>query len=180
MKKILSITIISIFIIGCSNIIKETSKPNLTKEIDIETLNITDFKYIPYTNSRFGFSIFYPDFLTTIYYSDSGDGVEFSNATNDVKLTVNGKNLNFKSTAKREYDEDLGLQINVIDHKLEDNSYTISGSKGDYLYYQYVVVGNSSANKFKLVYPKNYEEEFKPIINRLKSSFNTPNINEYR
>lgn len=132
--------------------------------------------FIHYHNSRYGFSIDYPDFLTEKRVSTSGNAVEFSNSQGTVKLTATGKNNSFKVTAEGLYNNVISEKKNIISKSLDEKSFVVSWEEEDKIYYSDYEVGKGSIDSFQICYPKENKDEFSSIIEKIKAGFSTSGL----
>lgn len=113
----------------------------------------TKFTYKNYANSRFGFSIDYPDFLTNNSISTNGDGIILTSQTGDAKLTVSGINNSLNSTAKSEYNNAVSSNNNISYKIQSGNWFILSWVENNKIVYEKEIVGTGSINTFILEYP---------------------------
>ncbi|GIM29270.1 hypothetical protein CPJCM30710_19360 [Clostridium polyendosporum] len=133
--------------------------------------------YNKYTNSRYGFSIDYPNNYKIEETSQNRDGAIIS--SDKAKLIVFGNNNVLNYGVKSYYDFDTSQIKEKIKYKvIKDNWFIISWIEGDNIVYQKTVVGKGSANTFIFTYSKVDASKYDEAVKRLNESFKTPGINE--
>lgn len=187
---ITSLSLIS-FTAGCStesNLNTETKKTTSTvnststqvqkiEDKKVEKKENEEIVYNKYTNSRYGFSIDYPNNYKVEETLQNRDGAIIS--SEKARLTVFGNNNVLNFDVKSYYDFDTS-QINdeIIYKVIQDNWFIISWIEGHNIVYQKTVVGKESTNTFILTYPKVDAGKYDEVIKGLNESFKTPGINE--
>ncbi|MGL4346217.1 MAG: hypothetical protein ACRCTE_13545, partial [Cellulosilyticaceae bacterium] len=94
----------------------------------------------------------------------------------DVSLIVYGSNNLEDMTAKSAYEEAVNSTEHILYQFQKGNKYVLSWEEGDRMYYRTVVVGEGSSNTFEIDYPSEDEKQYDAVVERLYSSFKTPNI----
>lgn len=143
--------------------------------------------YTDYNNSKYAFSLKYPNFLINKSSVDEltlgeKSGYIFSSPDNFVTLKVEGWNNTTNDTLQTfssHFKEEENISIpqgDIFLKKSGDNwleeSYTIRGD----IVFQYVIVGPGSINAIKFEYPIAQKEKFLPVVQKLFDSFKTPGI----
>lgn len=123
-----------------------------------------------YYNSRFGFYIAYPSFLTAEVEPANGDGRRFSMEDSEILLDVSGiYNINDESIENSYHKNNIQ---SAIYSTLKDNWYIISGYTIDgRVFYQKTVLYNEAFITAILYYPPKYKNEFDVIIKRIFIKF---------
>lgn len=154
--------------------IKEREVKRDKKEVNEKANNNVVYK--KYINSRYGFSIDYPDFLTKVSYSENGDGIHLTNKNEDVILGASGRNNVLYDTVESEYKKTLRRYSNITYKKVFKNGFVVSGIENGNIFYINEVVGEGSINSFYIGYPGSKEKEFDSIVTRIYKSFKTGNL----
>lgn len=136
------------------------------------------YTYNKYKNPRFGYSIEYPSFLTEVSESKNGDGVVLKDKDNSVVVILSGFNNEKHKTAEEFYNEYLKNTTGIVNKKIVDNFFMITAENEKITCYIYEIVGEGSVNTFVVGYPKEEQKEFEKIINQMKKSFETPQIDK--
>ncbi|MGL5087456.1 MAG: hypothetical protein ACRC68_17345, partial [Clostridium sp.] len=151
------------------NVVKEeVIKETVDSEIKIDFKNT---KYIKYTNSRFGFSIEYPDFLEMQEAPTNDDGRIFISKDKNIKLVVSGYNNVLNDTVNSLYNDDINKLINIGYKSISERSYVVTWRDGDIMKYKSVVVGIDKINNFTVEYNKKYDNDMNIITGEIYNSF---------
>ena len=134
--------------------------------------------YKDYYNSRYEFSIRYPDNLKMGEESANGDGVVFTDEDGNVKLTVYGSNNIFGATVKSAYNDTLREIPKVSYKKQSGNWYLVSWVKNNKIIYKKEVVGEGSINTLIFEYPLTQKKLYDEFLQNLNTYFKTPGIGE--
>ncbi len=128
--------------------------------------------YYVYSNSRYGFYIYYPQELNPNRMPANGDGQAFTSNDESISLTVFGSNLISEEEIKDLYVDWMDtIQGDITYTVLEDNYFILSWLEGDTIYYQKTFAGKASQNTFIFSYPGDKAEEYKEAVEILESSF---------
>ena len=133
--------------------------------------------YKQYANSRFGFSIEYPDTFATAS-SDNGDGTTLSSPDGSAVLTVSGSNNVLGDTVTTMYNTLLAEHSDASDKAYGDDWAAVSWISGDNIIYEKCVVGSGSVNTFVFKYPAAQKDYYKSIITYIDASFKTPGVGD--
>lgn len=141
------------------------------------TTNESDKKvnYKKYSNSRFGFSIEYPDYLSISTYPENGDGVTLETEDRSTRLSVWASYNILNQNAEQSYNEVLNNISNVSYKTLIGDRFIVSWEAGDFIYYYCEEVGTNQINAFQVTYPKTNKDEMDEVITKIYSSFNPSN-----
>lgn len=131
-----------------------------------------EISYKSYTNSRYSFSIKYPDFLTEVTNSANGDGVILETINGSVSLRVWGEDNISSQSVKDMYDATINTTSNIAYKSLSGNSFVISWTEGLYTYYRKTIVGEDTMNSFILMSPTSEAKVFETITTTIYDSFN--------
>lgn len=151
-----------------NNIVNEESPLN-----NSEYSNIT---YKNYKNTRYGFSIDYPEFLIEQEPPTNNDGRVFKNDKGTVSLVASGSNNILNYTAESEFNKKVSEFSNITYKNLSDRSYVISWNVDGKIYYNCSVFGEGSMNTFTIEYLESDSEIFNNITSRLYDSFTTGDL----
>ena len=189
MKKVIAILVASLVLLTSCVIVKpvvnHTSSESSSAAESIssaEQSEVTaDFDYKTYANARYGFTVPYPDYFTSITESDNGDGATLSKSDTGEELKVWGAynidNLNGK--AMLEEAKTRVSQIAMED--AQDDSFYIlyqggNGSEGGTInFFEYGLVKDDIVVRFLFRYPVELEEQYDDIIKQMTTglSFGT-------
>lgn len=180
-KLVLLMIVISILLlVSCGNSIENTEDnvSNKNEEaIKTEIVNdegnterYSNINYINYQNTRFGFSVDYPDFLIEQETPVNNDGRRFESEDGKISLSASGIYNVLDYTAEGEYNKDVDELSNITYKNLGDNYYEIAWIEGDEAFYTYSVVGGLITD-LNIKYPVSEEEKFAEIIKRCRDSF---------
>jgi hypothetical protein len=136
-------------------------------------------KYKEYINSRFGYTVKYPDIYEKTTESDNGDGIIFSAKNDEYTLTVWG-GYNISGDTGKSLLESSKERVSLIapgSAKSGRGWYRIAysddgaGEEGiEHIFHEYGVVNAETRAGFILKYPLDEEKRFKPIIKELEKS----------
>ncbi len=152
-----------------NNVVSE----NTNTSNDNEYFNIN---YKNYYNTRFGYSIDYPDFLIEQPAPTNNDGRNFKSEDGEVSLLLYGNYNPLFETAEDVFNRRVSEKINISYKNLLGRSYVISWSEGSYVYYTCGIVDENLACEFTLKYPSKDEKAFDSIVQRCYDSFTTGNL----
>ncbi len=128
--------------------------------------------YYVYSNSRYGFFIYYPRDLNPNRMPANGDGQAFTSNDKSISLTVFGSNLISEEKIENLYlDWMNSIQGDISYSVLEDNYFVLSWLEGDKIYYQKSFAGTESQNTFIFSYPQDKAEDYSKTVEILESSF---------
>lgn len=132
--------------------------------------------YEEYYNTRFGFTIEYPDTFVAKPLPDNGDGIIYSAPDGSAELTVSGINNVNKETVTSIYNNLLKEHSNASYKKQENNWMVVSWLEGDNIIYEKSVAGSGSINTFILKYSSKEKDYYSSIVSHINASFKTPTI----
>ncbi|KUG03704.1 hypothetical protein ASZ90_018894 [hydrocarbon metagenome] len=128
--------------------------------------------YCVYSNSRYGFYIYYPQELNPNRMPANGDGQAFTSNDTLISLTVFGSNLVSEEEIKDLYVDWMDtIQGDITYTVLEDNYFVISWLEGDTIYYQKTFAGSASQNTFIFSYPDDHDEDYQEAVEIMEASF---------
>ena len=130
------------------------------------TINLKDISYEVYNNSRFGFSVSYPNFFKRKIESYNQDGCEFLFGDN-YSMSISG--MYWEGTIKELFDVVKGSTDTYS--TIKDNWFVISGinEKGN-IYYRKTLLENGVGYEVVLVYPKDKKNEYNAIVKQVVGS----------
>ncbi len=135
--------------------------------------------YYVYTNSRYGFYIYYPQELNPNRMPANGDGQAFTSNDGVISLTVFGSNLVLEEEIKDLYLDWMNTIEGEITYTvLEDNYFVLSWLEDDTVYYQKSFAGAESQNTFIFSYPKDKSEDYSKAVEILESSFTPGDLDQ--
>lgn len=164
-----------------SNDIKPSSK-DTTEKVSIPSeevkqneetnLDPQQIEYDTYVNTRFGYSISYPTFLTPQPEAYNSDGREFTKGDNE-KITVYAMYNVMESTIQElKQMREKSIDGSVVYYAQKNNWYVLSGinSAGN-IYYLKTILYNDTEYTVQLTYPQDKKEFYNEIIDKVISSF---------
>ncbi|WP_055070219.1 hypothetical protein [Clostridium massiliamazoniense] len=150
------------------------SPKNSITQKTIEENNTLEYK--TYTNTKYGFSLEYPAFLTKKICSNDDNSITLKNETSTISLYAFGSNNTLNETPRLAFERNLKESRNVTYKYLIENYYIIAGSEENEAYCKYSVVGPKSINSFTLKYPKELEEDLTPVIDKIIVNFKSGDL----
>ncbi|WP_459482603.1 hypothetical protein [Clostridium saccharoperbutylacetonicum] len=144
---------------------------------DDNSNNNSNVTYKTYTNKRFLFSFDYPSNLQFMGRGANGGGADFKSADGRLELGASGMNNAIFQTVEYYYNQSLEYEkVTPSYSHLGKNYYTLSWEKDGKITYEYFILGKKSFNRFGFTYPASEKDYFKPVVERIYSSFKTPGI----
>lgn len=144
-----------------------------TVESQPETVKATYEKYV---NARYGFSIDYPVFLTPGEEPDNGDGLKFTSSDGNSELVCYaGHNIN-EDTVGSLYNQSISKYTDITYKAKGKNWFVISGNEDGKIFYTKIFVDKSCVSTFCITYPREKDEYYTPIVERISSSFKPGDI----
>jgi hypothetical protein len=143
------------------------SKPSTKKEPSTSSMT-----YQTYTNSRFGFSVQYPNHLMMASPPANGDGATFYNE--ELEITVYGSHQSCVNgdTVEACYEEELAsIPVDVTYKKVSNDWYVLSYIDNGWIVYKKTFFGQSVSNSFMIKYPASLKEKFDPIVTHVSKTF---------
>lgn len=158
-------------------IIKEKEQ-ELKKTYDAAEVKrlIENSKYVKYTNTRFGYSFYYPECFKMGEAPGNNDGREFY-LGNNISFIISGIYNSDSENIKESYQNDED-RIKSSYHIQKDNWYVMSGNlENDLVYYKKRVLMKSDSVDgtyvtFYLKYPKKFNDALAGFINYVAKNFN--------
>jgi tetratricopeptide (TPR) repeat protein len=170
-----------------NNVETNTLKTNMERRIQEEEDRVAAEKaeaekanrltYTKYHNSRYGFTITYPNHLIMGEPSTNGDGQTFL-GPDGSSLTVFGTNNILDETAYSLYDNLLQSVGDVSYSEQLDNWYAVIGYDHDSMIYKRGVVGRGSINTLIFSYPPELYSKYTEFLKNMNIYFETPNLDE--
>ena len=139
-------------------------------------------EYEAYLNARFGYSVEYPGFFDTRRESDNGDGIWYESAEGEYTLTTSGgHNISGHDGAAllRECYDRVAYIVEGSERS-GAGFYSIAYEGGggmdgvEYIFHEYGIVNEDMWAAFILKYPKEEEERFAPVKERMEASLKLP------
>lgn len=153
---------------------------SIKNQVTLKTKKVeNNIHYITYVNSRFGFSVDYPEGFKVEENSHNGDGAEITDGIAIVKAFGSNKVLRYDVNEHFNISKDIERDI-IIKEETKDNYYLIVIEKDGVLRYTKTVVGEGSINSISIEYPKIYTEKYSEISERILESLKVTNINNGR
>lgn len=167
----------------------KTSKPEEIKNKDtvanINKNKVTDVSdtikvnpnYDTYVNSRFGYSVKYPNILKKGSESENGDGCEFISEDGFIMKVYGSNDVSvFNKTLDEMYTDELKEHKDITYKVKKKNWFVISGYDGEMIFYIKKYIGTSSSNTLYLNYPSNLRDKYYDVITVISKSFKEGNI----
>ena len=153
---------------------KEESETNEDKDKGSVSQN-----YVKYHNSRYMYSIEYPDNFVRNPESDNGDGRSFYSNDGKAKLLVYGSNNVCNFDTNGFYNWTITNENYTPEFKnISDDECVISWKDKDLIYYQCSRVGKGSIDTFIISYPESYKDKYSKVVEWIYNSFETPALND--
>jgi hypothetical protein len=141
-----------------------------------------DIVYETYLNARFGYSAELPDIFDASREPDNGDGIWFETAGEEYTLTISGGHNIFGHDGDALLQEAYGRVAYIVEgsDRSGPNFYSIAYEGGggmdggEYVFHEYGIVDEDLWASFTLKYPKEEEERFVPIKERMEASLKLP------
>lgn len=132
---------------------------------------------VTYNNSWFHYSITYP---STFDMRESGSTDGISGLSKDgAELRVWGENNDvLNKTTQSLYNDEMRSKPNIGYNNLSDRSFVVTWEENGYLYYYCMVVGSGSMNGFEVKYPKELNNKYTDIIQKIYDSFKVGDLNK--
>ena len=139
-------------------------------------------EYEAYFNTRFGYSVEYPDIFDASREPDNGDGIWFESADGEYALTISGGHNVFDHDGEALLRECYDRVAYIVEgsERSAPNFYSIAYEGGggmdgaEYVFHEYGVVNEDIWASFILKYPKDEEERFAPVKERMEASLKLP------
>lgn len=181
----LFIFLIAILFYSCSNNkpsndIKPSSNEVAVEEVAVQSEEVEQsiisqpqqIEYETYINSRYGYSIPYPTFLTPQPEAYNGDGRVFTNGNGEEMRVYAMENV-LESTIQelKEMQEEI-IDGSVDYSVLKKNWFVISGihSNGS-IYYMKTILSDDIEYSVQITYPKEKKEFYNAIVEKVTKSF---------
>jgi len=153
-----------------------TQKPEENKEDEetAEAPDITEVKYVPYTNTRYGFTLYVPDFLKVTAEADNGDGRKYESADKSVILIASGAHITVTEPTRDAYYDYILQKLDYTPtfQTKKPNGFVFSGIKdGKIIYDKCIVKSDGTENSFHIEYPQERKEDFDEIITQMAATF---------
>ncbi len=144
--------------------------------LEANTINKSGSNKI-YTNSRFGYTIKYPDFFETVAASDNGDGITLNSADKKAVLLIWGSyNINDKdgnSLLDDVIKRGIKTEVKSSGKNFYSLSFTDPQKKGT-VFYEYGIVKGDKIAVFQLGYPSG-AKDYDKAISLMKKTLKYPN-----
>ena len=169
MNKITYLLIVLIHITAC------TGNPNKTGTQE------NNVQYDAYHNSRYNYTVEYPDFLIPQGEADNGDGQKFLSEDQNIKLLVYGsRRFDFNGDGDylpidKAFEESLAVIEDVLNKKLEDNHYIIAYKVDDVLYSDWALLYDEIYYNIRFEYPEIEKEMMEGVVKHVIKSFKFEN-----
>lgn len=130
-----------------------------------------------YCNTRYGFCVNYPSYLSSDIPPQNGDGQKFF-IKKGLTMTVSGSNnvLNYSlpqvmTSQKSEFDR-------ITYQRQSKNYFILSGYKQGQIIYLKTYIGSGSINSLHLIYPSQLKTKYDRLITKISQSFQPGNLEE--
>lgn len=139
----------------------------------------SNIKYYTYTNSRFGYSLPYPDFFTPRQEAGNGSGRVFEYLADSITLSCGGSHTANVFEEASTLDGLYNYYLNNLDYSPTyktkgDNYFVFSGYKGNYIIYEkYFLKSDGTDNFFRISYPSELKEDLDGVVTYISKNFTT-------
>jgi len=169
MKKILMLTFIAFIAFACKN----SAQPETQEQQKKEEIK---FEWASYENSRFDFSVSYPDFLIPQGESGNGDGQRFISEDEKFQFWAY---VDFKMNATFDdapsfdeaYEQDVNQENVEYNEKRQDNYYVSGHIDKNTLFSKYTYFRNMNYYVLYFQFPDAEARFFSPIVDTIVASF---------
>lgn len=129
--------------------------------------------YARYVNERFNFSVQYPENILMPQPPPTNlDGRTFTSRDSRITMRVYGQNNALSRTLAERYQEALQEQSGTITYRNQgDNWFIISGYRAGDVFYTKTILENNNFKTLSLVYDRDLQAEFDPIVAEISRSF---------
>lgn len=139
----------------------------------------SNIKYYTYTNSRFGYTLPYPDFFTVREEAGNGSGRVFEYLADGITLSCCGSHTPNVFEEASTLDGLYNYYLSNLDYSPTyktkgDNYFVFSGYKGNYIIYEkYFLKSDGTDNFFRISYPSDLKDELDRIVTYISNNFAT-------
>ena len=166
-KALLYFFALTIGLASCSN-----NSSNNTTQKETPKPDSPSITYDVYTNSRFGFSIMYPTFLSPQPEPENGDGRVFSNGK-DEEISVYALHNVLDQSIEDLYQEcqsSVDGTVTYADQK--DNWFVVSGTNSEgKILYRKTILHDDVEYTVSVTYPKDKKQQYDEIVKKVAESF---------
>lgn len=146
----------------------EETETQKSKSDDNGALNTGEVSYKQYVNSRFNYSLDYPDSFIKTQQPANNDGVQMRNPTDHSTLDVYGSYRSV-STLDGDYQNTLNRITGKLGyHTKGGNWYVVTWEKQGKLYYTKALYKNGKKAVFTLQFPAELKDEYSPILDHME------------
>ncbi len=147
----------------------ETSSDNVVSKA---TTNNEAIRYDTYTNTRFGFSIMYPTFLTPEPEPENGDGRIFSKGKYEEMSVYASYNV-LDESIEELFKECKNSYIGNVSYAVQkDNWFVVSGTNEEgTILYRKTILTDDVEYTVNLIYPKAKKQIYDEIVEKVTKSF---------
>ena len=139
---------------------KEVVKKEVPKSISYST----------YTNGRYGFSLIYPSDFVKGPEPANGDGLQFTGENGRVTLTASAGHNALMQSVQEMYEQ--AIQGKSCSYKnVGEDFFVLSWEENGVVNYEYRKVVNDIISGFIISYPKDMEDKYNPVVEKIYSSF---------
>ena len=166
-KALLYFFALAIVLASCSNNSSNNKAPKETPKPDSPSIT-----YDVYTNSRFGFSIMYPTFLSPQPEPENGDGRVFSNGKDEEMSVYASYNVLDQSIEElyQECQSNVDGTVTYADQK--DNWFLVSGTNEEgTILYRKTILTDDIEYTVSVTYPKDKKQQYDEIVEKVAESF---------
>jgi hypothetical protein len=130
-----------------------------------------------YCNTRYGFCVNYPSYLSPDIPPQNGDGQKFF-IKKGLTMTVSGSN-NVLNYSLHQIMTSQKTELDRITYQHQSKNYFIlSGYKQNQIIYIKIYIGSGSINSLHLNYPLQLKTKYDRIITKISQSFQPGNLEE--
>jgi hypothetical protein len=147
----------------------DTTKPG-TDSTTPKPSSDEEFKYKSFKNSRFGFTVQYPDSFTVGPQPTNNDGRQFDNG--ECEIVAYGSFVLDGYTIQKEYDQAIvDSKVSIAYQKLGNNWFVISYKDVNNIVYQKAIIQDGVSYNLKITYPSSKQDKYGPMVTHIVNSF---------
>lgn len=132
-------------------------------------------QWTKYENDRFGYSVEYPDIFSEMKEPENGDGVWLSSKDGRYALTLSGGYNVLGDDGEAMLASRLEDVSSVLSKEATPGGYRLVYDDGkERLFFECAVVNEEAWTSFVLSCPKEEQERFVPVVERMEKSLGFP------
>ncbi|WML54338.1 hypothetical protein RCG17_06740 [Neobacillus sp. PS3-12] len=129
-----------------------------------------EFMYKSFKNSRFGFTVQYPDTFTVGPEPTNNDGRQFNNG--ECEIVAYGSFVVDGDTIQRDYEQAISdAKASIAYQKLGDNWFVISYKDVNNIVYEKAIIQDGVSYNLKITYPSSRQAKYGSMVTHIVNSF---------